>query len=41
MGARIHFENGNTVIPSDNITGTGTVNKVAKFTGANNIGDRP
>ena len=39
MGARIHFEGGNTVIPSDNITGTGTVNKVTKFTGANDIGD--
>lgn len=39
MAARIHFERENTVIPSDNITGTGTVNRLAKFTAPNVIGD--
>ena len=39
MAARIHFESKHTSIPSDNITGTGTINQVAKFTGANAIGD--
>ena len=39
MAARIHFEGGNTVIPSDNITGSGTVNQLAKFTAPNVIGD--
>jgi hypothetical protein len=39
MGARIHFESAHTAIPSNNITGNGTINQVAKFTGANVIGD--
>tara|TARA_B110000503_G_scaffold56831_1_gene90977 strand:+ start:1118 stop:2599 length:1482 start_codon:yes stop_codon:yes gene_type:complete len=39
MAARIHFESGHTAIPSNNITGNGTINQVAKFTGANAIGD--
>ena len=39
MSSRIHFESAHTAIPSDNITGNGTINQVAKFTGANVIGD--
>ena len=39
MAARVHFEGGHTSIPSNNITGNGTINKVAKFTGANTIGN--
>ena len=39
MAARVHFEGAGTNLPSDNITGSGTVNQVAKFTGINAIGD--
>ena len=39
MAAKIHFQSGGAALPSDNITGTGTINQVAKFTGANIIGD--
>jgi len=39
MAARVHFESKHTSIPTDNITGDGTINQIAKFTSANAIGD--
>ena len=39
MASRVHFEGAGATLPADNITGNGTINKVAKFTGANAIGD--
>lgn len=37
MSSRVHFEKAPTVIPTNNIVGTGTENKVAKFTAAQTI----
>ena len=39
MASRVHFEGAGATLPSDNITGNGTINKVAKFTGASTLGD--